>query len=100
MHSPPRLILKEVKTMSACYQFQNWMNGNFPLAIFAVILWGGMILFGLGYLLLRFFRVLKSRLTEQNRERYDYSEILRTRYTKGEISDEEFVRMKNVLLEL
>ena len=54
-----------------CYQFQNWMNGNFPLGIFAVIFWGGLILFGFAYLLQKSIRFLRSRSAGQSTNRYD-----------------------------
>ena len=58
--------------LACCYQLLNWMNrnGDFPFGTFNVILWGGLILFGLWYLAQRSFRVLRSRLTKQNKEWY------------------------------
>jgi uncharacterized membrane protein len=74
------------------------MNGVFPLGFFSVPLWGGLILFGVGYLAQRLFSFLKSYTTGQNRNRYDPLEILKARYTKGEISGEEFTKINNILV--
>ena len=81
------------------YQFQDLMNGVFSLGIFPVIFWGVLILLGVGYLELRFFRVLRSRQAEKNIVRYDFLENVKELYTRGDISQEEFIKMQNILLE-
>jgi uncharacterized membrane protein len=73
-------------------------NGAFPFGIFAVLTWGVLILFTIGYLAQRSFSFLKLHTTGQNRNRYDPLEILKARYTKGEISGEEFTKINNILV--
>jgi hypothetical protein len=76
-----------------------WIDGVFPLGLFGILLYGGLILFAIGYLGLRSLRFLKSHLTRQNRDLYDFIEALKMHYASNEISDEELVRMKNTLLQ-
>lgn len=58
-----------------------------------------MIVLLLVLLAIKLFGSLRSGKKEQNRDRYDSLAILKMRYARGEISDEEFAKMKNTLLQ-
>jgi putative membrane protein len=74
------------------------MSGIFPGGIFHLLLWALMLL-ALVYLIFRLIRSLKSNHTSNIRDRMDSFEILRARFAKGELSEEQYAKMKNVLLQ-
>ena len=72
--------------------------GGFSLGwIFSILLWGLIILLFV-MLAIKVYGPLRSGNTGKDKDRYDSLSILKMRYARGEISDEEFVRMKNSLL--
>ena len=92
-------IRKRSRIMWGCNYFPyfSWAGKIFPGGIFSILLWG-LIIWLLALLVMKLFGSLRSNRIGQNKDRYDSLGILKTRYARGEISDEEFVRMKNILL--
>lgn len=77
----------------------SWVGGLFPGRVFSLFLWGLIILVVL-YLLIKVFGLLKDpRRGRRNRDKDDSIEILKVRFAKGEISQEEYLKMKNTLLQ-
>jgi putative membrane protein len=78
------------------FPYFSWAGRFFPGGILSILLWVLIILLFV-LLAIKLFRSLRSGKPGQDRDRYDSLAILKTRYAKGEISGEEFVRMKNTL---
>ena len=74
------------------------MGGVFSGGIFSLLLWG-IIVFILVYLAIRLFGSLRSRQTGQDRDRHDSLDILKVRYARGELSQDDYARMKEILLQ-
>jgi len=51
-------------------------------------------------LAIKLFRTLRSDKTGQNRDQYDSLAILKTRYARGEIGDEEFYQNEKQIVEV
>ena len=62
-------------------------------------LFGALIVLALVYLAFRLLRSMKSNERSSFRDRIDSLEILKGRFAKGELSEEEYTKMKRVLLE-
>ncbi|PKN61672.1 MAG: hypothetical protein CVU57_28015 [Deltaproteobacteria bacterium HGW-Deltaproteobacteria-15] len=78
--------------------FSSWMGGGiFPGTVFYLLLWA-LVLAGLAYLTFRLLRSSKPNLASNVRDRIDSFEILRARFAKGELSEEQYAKMKEVLL--
>jgi len=73
------------------------MGGIFPGSIFSLLLWA-LALAGIAYLIFRLLRSSKPNLAGNVRDRIDSFEILRARFAKGELSEEQYAKMKEVLL--
>ena len=86
--------------MGGCdyFPFSSWMGGGFAGGIFSIFFWG-LIILGLVFLAIKFFGSIKSDKTGQFRDKNDSLEILKIRYAKGEIHQNEYVKMKSVLLQ-
>lgn len=78
--------------------FSSWMGGGFAGGIFSLLLWG-LIIFIFVYLAIKLIGTLRDGKTNQHKDRYDSLAILKMRFAKGEISQEEFTKMKSTLLE-
>jgi putative membrane protein len=77
----------------------SWVGGLFPGWIFSMFLWG-LIILAVLYLLIKVFGLLKEPARgRQNRDKDDSIEILKVRFAKGEISQDEYLKMKNALLQ-
>ena len=86
--------------MGGCdyFPFSSWMGGGFTGGIFYLVFWG-LILLVLVLLVIKLFRTSKSRQTGPIKDRYDSMEILKVRYARGEIDQQEYLRMKRTLLQ-
>ncbi|NOY70178.1 MAG: hypothetical protein GXP53_11970 [Deltaproteobacteria bacterium] len=84
--------------MWGCSYFPNYlqMGGFFPHGILRLFIYGLIILLlvSIGMKLLSFIKHQSSR----DRDRFDSLSILKTRYAKGEVSEDEYARMKEILL--
>ena len=80
------------------FPYFSWAGRIFPGGIFSILLWGLIILL-LVLLAMKLFGSIRSGRYGQDRDRYDSLAILKTRYARGEINNEEFTKMKNILLE-
>lgn len=78
--------------------FTSWMGGFFPGGMLH-LLFGALIVLGLVYLIFRLLKPLKSNERSKTRDRIDSFEILRARFAKGELSEEQYAKMKDVLLQ-
>ncbi|PIP38722.1 MAG: hypothetical protein COX19_11115 [Desulfobacterales bacterium CG23_combo_of_CG06-09_8_20_14_all_51_8] len=52
----------------------------------------------LGYLILKFINLLKFNHESHTKDRNDSLEIIKMRFAKGDLSSEEYVRMRDILL--
>jgi uncharacterized membrane protein len=68
----------------------------FPGGIFSLLIWGLMI-FLVVSLVIRLLKPRASSTSWPSQDRVDSQAILKTRFARGEISREEFIRMKQVL---
>lgn len=73
-----------------------WWGGFFPGSIFSLVLWSVVILL-IVFLAIRIFRSQIHGLRGPAQDRFDSEAILKARFAKGEISEEEFVRMRQTL---
>jgi putative membrane protein len=80
------------------FPFSSSMGGGFAGGIFYLVFWG-LILLVLVLLVIKLFGAQKSRQDGPIKDRYDSMEILNVRYARGEIDQQEFVKMKNTLLQ-
>ena len=76
----------------------SWMGGIFPGGIFSILLWGLIILIFV-YMAIKLIGKLGDGKTNQDKDRYDSLGILKMRFAKGDISREEYTKMKNTLVE-
>ena len=77
----------------------SWIDRIFPGGLFSALILGLIILI-LVLLTIKLFRSLRSSGSGQSGDRHDSLAILKDRYARGEIGDEEFAKMKNILLKL
>ncbi|MBW2053879.1 MAG: SHOCT domain-containing protein [Deltaproteobacteria bacterium] len=73
-----------------------WWGGFFPGSIFSLVLWSVVILL-IVFLAIRIFRSQTHGPRGPAQDRFDSEAILKARFAKGEISEEEFVRMRQTL---
>lgn len=73
-----------------------WGGGFFPGHFWGLLLWGLVIVL-LVYLVVRLFRPGTHQAVSASRDRDDSLTILKTRLARGEISTEEYAKMKQVL---
>ena len=74
----------------------SWNGGLISGSIFYLLVWGVVILL-LVYAAVRIFKTVTADKSVRHRDRTDSLVILKVRYAKGEISSEEFNKMKQVL---
>lgn len=74
----------------------SWAGGFFPGGIMYLVIWGLIVLLFV-YAAVRIFKAVKGDKPAQNRDRIDSLAILKVRFAKGEISSEEFQKMKRIL---
>ncbi len=79
------------------FPYFSWTGRIFPGGIFSTLICGLIILL-LVLFAMKLYGSLRSGRPGQDRDRYDSLAILKTRYARGEINNEEFTRMKNILL--
>ena len=73
-----------------------WASGFFPEGILYLIVWGLIILVFV-YVEVRIFKSVTAGKSARHRDRIDSLAILKVRFAKGEISSEEFNKIKQVL---
>jgi putative membrane protein len=78
--------------------FSSWMGGGFAGGIFSLLFWG-LIILVLVILAIKLFGSIKSNKTGRFRDEIDSLEILKMRYANGEINQDQYVKMKDVLLQ-
>ena len=76
--------------------FSGMGGGFFPGGIWSLLIWA-LVLAGLVYLGIRLFRLADTQKSSHSRDRRDSIEIAKTRYARGEINEEEYHRMLEVL---
>lgn len=74
----------------------SWAGGFFPGGIMYLVIWGLIVLLFV-YAAVRIFKAVTGDKPAQNRDRIDSLAILKVRFAKGEISSEEFQKMKRIL---
>lgn len=78
----------------------SWWGGFFPGSLFLLLLWGLILLVLLViivYIVIRLFRSQTQTSQVPFRDRSDSEAILKARFAKGEISREEFIKMRQTL---
>ncbi len=78
------------------FPFSGRWGGGFTGDILSLLIWGGIVLL-LIYLVIMVFRKLGSNPTTSSRDRADSIDVLKMRFAKGEMSQEEFNKMKQIL---
>lgn len=73
-----------------------WWGGFFPGSLFFLLFWGLVILL-IVFLAIRIFRSQPHGSKGPEQDCFDSEAILKARFAKGEISRDEFVRMKQIL---
>ncbi len=73
-----------------------WWGGFFQGSLFPPLLWGLVIVL-IVFLAIRVFRSQTLGPQGSAQDRFDSEAILKARFAKGEISHEEYVRMKKIL---
>ena len=73
-----------------------WWGGFFPGSLLPLLLWG-LIVVLIVYLAIRIFKPQLHGRQGSSRDRSDSEAILKARFAKGEITREEFVKMRQTL---
>jgi putative membrane protein len=73
-----------------------WWGGFFPGSLLSLLIWGLVLLF-IVYLAVRIFNSQTQNSHGPAQDRIDSQAILKTRFARGEISREEFIKMKQTL---
>jgi putative membrane protein len=73
-----------------------WAGGFFPGGILYLLVWG-LIVFLFVFASVRIFKALTADKSCSHRDRIDSLAILKARFAKGEISSEDFNKMKQIL---
>jgi putative membrane protein len=74
----------------------SWTGGFFPGGILYLLVWGLVVLLFI-YAAVRIFKAVTADKSARHRDRIDSIAILKARFAKGEISREEFNKMKHIL---
>jgi putative membrane protein len=74
----------------------SWSGRFFPGGILYLLVWGLIVLLFV-YAAVQIFKAVTTDKSVRHRDRVDSLAILKTRFAKGEISSEEFNKMKQVL---
>lgn len=77
---------------------RGWEGAFFPWGFLSLLIWGVLIL-SIAYLVIRFFKTPEHSSRESSQDRIDSLAILKARFASGEISEEQFVKMKQTLSE-
>ena len=80
------------------FPYFSWARSLFPGGIFSILL-GSLIIVLLVLLTIKLFGSVRSGRTRYDRDRYDSLAILKMRYARGEMSHEEYLKMKDTLLQ-
>ena len=75
---------------------RGWGGFFFPWGFLSLLIWGVVIL-SIAYLVIRLFKSQEQSLLESSQDRIDSLAILKARFASGEISEEQFVKMKEML---
>jgi len=75
-----------------------WEGAFFPWGFLSLLIWGVVIL-SIAYLVIRLIKTQEHDSRGASQDRIDSLAILKARLAKGEISQEEFVRMKKIISE-
>ena len=75
---------------------RSWTGGFFPGGILYMVVWGLVVLLFV-YAAVRIFKTITADKYGSQRDRIDSLAILKARFAKGEISHEEFNKMKQIL---
>jgi putative membrane protein len=75
-----------------------WWGGFFPGSLISLLIWCLVILL-IFYFGARIFKSVTNNSVGSSKDRNDSQTILKTRYAKGEISQDEFIKMKKILSE-
>jgi uncharacterized membrane protein len=78
--------------------FSSWMGGGFGGGIFSLLFWG-LIILVLVFVAVKLFGSIRSNQTGPFRDKNDSLAILKMRYVNGEITQEQYVKMKDILLQ-
>ena len=73
-----------------------WWGGFFPGSLLSLLLWG-LVVFLIVYLAIRIFNSQAHGSMGSVKDRIDSQAILKARFANGEISQEDFVKMKQIL---
>lgn len=73
-----------------------WWGGFFPGGLFSLLLWG-LVIFLIVFFAIRIFKSQTHGPRGPSQDRFDSEAILKARFAKGEITQEEFVRMRQIL---
>jgi len=75
---------------------RGWGSGFFPWGFLSLLIWGVVILL-IVYFAIRFFKSQEYGLRGSSQDRIDSLAILKARFASGEITEEQFVKMKQTL---
>ncbi|RLB37302.1 MAG: hypothetical protein DRH20_08015 [Deltaproteobacteria bacterium] len=73
-----------------------WWGGFFPGSLLGLLIWC-LILLVIVYVVIRIFRPQTPGPQGPSRDRSDSEAILKARFARGEISREEFIKMRQIL---
>lgn len=73
-----------------------WHGGFFPGGILYLLVWGLIVVLFV-YAVVRILKAVTSGRSGSQQDRIDSLAILKVRFAKGEISSEEFQKMKRIL---
>ncbi len=75
---------------------RGWEGVFFPWGFLSLLIWGVVILL-IAYLAIRLMKTQEHSLRGSSKDRIDSLAILKARFASGEISEEQFVKMKEML---
>jgi uncharacterized membrane protein len=75
---------------------RGWEHVSPPWGFLSPLIWGVVILL-IVYFAIRFFKPQEHGLRGSTQDRIDSLAILKARFASGEISEEQFVKMKKML---
>lgn len=82
--------------MWGCNYLGSWGSGIFPHGIFFMLVWILIIALAI-YVAIRIFRTRTPNTGAWSQDRIDSLQILKARFANGEITQEEFAKIKQVL---
>lgn len=74
------------------------LSYNFSSEAVFVFLVCGLTILALGYLTIKLIKLLKVKHEEHVKDRNDSLKIIKMRFAKGQLSSDEYVRMRSILL--